>query len=108
VADNQLWQFRPTSNGYYQVVNRHSGTLAWDVSNVAGTDGAPVHLWGYVGGANQQWLPTARPGGGYTFTARHSGKCLDVRNVSTADGALLQQWACTGGPAQGFTITARA
>jgi len=108
VANNQLWQFRPTTGGYYQVVNRHSGTLVWDVNGVATTDGAQVHLWGYVGGANQQWLPAARSGGGFTFTARHSGKCLDVRDVSTADGAWLQQWACTGGPAQGFTLVARA
>jgi glucosylceramidase len=86
------------------VVNRHSGTLVWDVNNVATTDGAQAHLWGYVGGANQQW--PASPSG--SFTARHSGKCLDVRDVSTADGAPLQQWTCTGGPAQSFTLVARS
>lgn len=26
--------------------------------------------------------------------ARHSGKCLDVSGVSTADGANLDQWTC--------------
>ncbi|WP_326821578.1 RICIN domain-containing protein [Streptosporangium sp. NBC_01756] len=29
-----------------------------------------------------------------TLVARHSGKCLDVAGVSTADGANVQQWTC--------------
>ncbi|GAB3871020.1 RICIN domain-containing protein [Dactylosporangium cerinum] len=105
-ATNQQWQFRPTSNGYYQVVNRFAPNLVWDVNGGAGAtgDGAQVHLWGYGGGTNQQWLPAALSGGAFRFTARNSGKCLDVRDVSTADGALLQQWGCTGGPAQSFRL----
>ncbi|MEV4414674.1 RICIN domain-containing protein [Catellatospora sp. NPDC049609] len=108
-AANQQWQFRPTSGGYYQVVNRHAATLVWDVNGGPGAtgDGAQVHLWSYVGGTNQQWQPVALGGGLYRFVARNSGKCLDVRDVSTADGAWLQQWTCTGGPAQSFRLTAR-
>ncbi|MET7423941.1 RICIN domain-containing protein [Dactylosporangium sp. NPDC005555] len=103
---NQQWQFRPTSNGYYQVVNRFAPNLAWDVNGGAGAtgDGAQVHLWAYGGGTNQQWLPASLGGGNFRFTARNSGKCLDVRDVSTADGALLQQWGCTGGAAQSFRL----
>jgi len=33
---------------------------------------------------------------GYTFTARHSNKLLDVYNGSTADGANVVQWAANG------------
>jgi hypothetical protein len=29
-----------------------------------------------------------------TLVARHSGKCLDVAGVSTADGANVHQWTC--------------
>ena len=105
-ATNQQWQFRPTSGGYYQVVNRYAPNLVWDVNGGAGAtgDGAQVHLWAYGGGTNQQWLPASLGGGAFRFTARNSGKCLDVRDVSTADGAWLQQWGCTGGPAQSFRL----
>jgi glucosylceramidase len=108
-ANNQSWQFRPTSGGYYQVVNRHATSLVWDVNGgpTATGDGTQVHLWSYAGGTNQQWQPVALGGGYYRFVARNSGKCLDVRDVSTADGAWLQQWTCTGGPAQSFRLVAQ-
>lgn len=35
-----------------------------------------------------------------------SGKCLDVRDASTADGARLRQWTCHNGPAQTFRLVA--
>ncbi|MFF5226371.1 RICIN domain-containing protein [Dactylosporangium sp. NPDC000521] len=109
-ATNQQWQFRPTSDGYYQVVNRYAPSLVWDVSGGTGStgDGTQVHLWSYGGATNQQWLPASLGGGNFRFTARNSGKCLDVRDVSTADGALLQQWSCTGGAAQSFRLVAQA
>ena len=105
-ATNQSWQFRPTSGGYYQVVSRYAPSLVWDVAGGTGAtgDGTDVHLWSYAGGTNQQWQPVALGGGWFRFVARHSGKCLDVRDVSTADGARLQQWTCTGGPAQSFRL----
>lgn len=87
VANNQQWQFRPTSGG--------QGATA---------DGTDVHLWSYGGGTNQQRQPVALGGGLYRFVARNSGKCLDVRDVSIANGARLQQWTCTGGPAQSFRL----
>lgn len=106
VAANQSWQFRPTSGGYYQVVSRYAPSLSWDVAGGPGAtgDGTQVQLWSYAGGTNQQWQPVALGGGNYKFIARNSGKCLDVRDVSTANGARLQQWTCTGGPAQTFRL----
>jgi glucosylceramidase len=106
VAANQSWQFRPTADGYYQVVSRYAPGLGWDVSGGSGAtaDGTGVLLWDYHGGTNQQWRPERLADGSYRFVARHSGSCLDVRDVSTADGARLQQWTCTGGPAQSFQL----
>ncbi|MFL0021494.1 RICIN domain-containing protein [Streptomyces sp. NBUL23] len=104
---NQGWQFRPTSGGHYQVVNRHNAKV-WDVDGGSGAtaDGTKVHLWSYEGGANQQWRPEALAGGGqYRFVARHSGKCLGVDNSSTSDGARLSQQPCSGSSAQAFTLT---
>ena len=105
-ASNQEWQFRPVGDGYYQVVSRFEPTLFWDVNGgpSATGNGAAVNLWGYVGGSNQQWRPVALSGGDYEFRARHSNRCLDVRDVSTANGARLQQYDCTGGPAQRFRL----
>ena len=41
----------------------------------------------------------------YSFTPRNNtNECLDVTDVSTADGARVQQWTCTGGVAQSFTL----
>ncbi|MFE9913113.1 RICIN domain-containing protein [Streptomyces clavifer] len=104
---NQSWQFRPTGDGNYQVVNRHNGK-AWDVDGGAGAtaNGTKVHLWTYEGGTNQQWRPEPLgTNGQYRFTARHSGKCLTVNASSTANGAGLAQQPCDGTGAQKFTLT---
>jgi hypothetical protein len=37
--------------------------------------------------------------------ARHSGKCLDVTNISTDPDGPLQQWTCWGGPNQQWMLT---
>lgn len=43
--------------------------------------------------------------GTYVFKSRHSGKCLDVAQSSTADGGILHQWDCNNAPAQKFRVT---
>lgn len=40
----------------------------------------------------------------YTITNRNSGKCLDVSNSSSADGADVIQWSCNGGANQKWRI----
>ncbi|WP_432063561.1 RICIN domain-containing protein [Streptomyces sp. S1] len=104
---NQKWQFRPTGDGYYQVVNQFN-SRAWDVDGGPGATaaGIRVHLWSYVGGTNQQWRPEATgTTGQYRFVARHSAKCLAVDDASTADGARLSQRNCDGSAAQRFALT---
>lgn len=44
----------------------------------------------------------------YRFTARHSGKAMDVSDNSTADGAGVQQWAWTGAANQQWELRAVA
>ncbi|MER6348742.1 RICIN domain-containing protein [Streptomyces sp. NPDC001595] len=104
---NQSWQFTPTGDGHYRVVNQHN-SRAWDVDGGSGAtaDGTKVHLWAYVGGTNQQWRPEpAAVSGTYRFVARHSGKCLTVDGSSTADGAKLSQRTCDGSGAQTFRLS---
>ncbi|NUT34846.1 MAG: glucan endo-1,3-beta-D-glucosidase [Hamadaea sp.] len=104
----QQFLFQPTSDGYVRINNRNNSAQVIDVSGVSTADNAPVHLWNYVGGGNQQWLPVAEGGGYYHFVARHSGKCLDVPGASTADSLQLVQYTCNGTGAQSFRLTAQS
>jgi glucosylceramidase len=58
-----------------------------------------VQLYTCNGTAAQQW---SRPGDG---TLRALGKCLDIKDQGTADGAQLQLWSCAGGANQQWTHT---
>ncbi|MEV1170553.1 RICIN domain-containing protein [Nonomuraea sp. NPDC049784] len=101
----QLWQFQATSDGYYRVNSSLNAAQAWDVTGVSTADSAPVQLWAYGGGNNQQWLPVEESGGTYHLVNRNSGKCLDVPGASTADSVQLQQYTCNGTAAQSFTLS---
>ncbi len=100
----QQWQFQPTSNGYVRVNAFNNAAQALDVTNVSTADSAPIQLWAYGNGLNQQWLPVEEADGAYHLVNRNSGKCLDVPGASTADGLQLQQYTCNGTAAQSFRI----
>ncbi|HEY0533301.1 MAG TPA: RICIN domain-containing protein [Actinoplanes sp.] len=107
----QQWQFQPTDSGFAKVVARNATTQAWNVTGGTGAtgNGVKVQLWAYGGGTNEQWQAVAHSDGTYSFSPRNNtGNCLDVTDVSTADGAALQQWACSSGPAQSFRLTAQS
>lgn len=101
----QNWKFTPTSGGYYQIGNRNAVTQVIDVSGISTADGALLQLWAWANGNNQQWQPVSLGGGYYKFVARHSGKCMDVPNASTANSVQLQQYTCNGTNAQSFSLT---
>ncbi|MFD9502291.1 RICIN domain-containing protein [Streptomyces sp. NPDC060035] len=103
-SNAQQWQFQATSDGYVRVNNRNDASKSWDVTDVSTADAAPLQLWSYSGGANQQWLPVEEAGGTYHFVNRNSGKCLDVPSASTADNTRLQQYTCNGSAAQSFGV----
>ncbi|MBG0857090.1 RICIN domain-containing protein [Streptomyces spinoverrucosus] len=100
----QQWSFSTTSDGYVRINNRNNTNQVVDVSDVSTADNAPVHLWAYGGGANQQWLPVHEGGGAYHFVNRNSGKCLDDPGASTADGVQFVQYTCNGSAAQRFQV----
>ncbi|MET8761477.1 ThuA domain-containing protein [Lentzea sp. NPDC004782] len=92
-----------TSDGYSRVEYRNNPAKVLDVSDVSTADGAGIHLWDYVGGANQQWRVTTGADGYSALTARHSGKCLSAP-AGTGDGVQLVQATCTGSAAQSFRL----
>jgi hypothetical protein len=64
----------------------------------------PVHQWAcdqYADYQCQQWaeIPVS---GGYEFQNVYSGRCLDVLDYRSDDGAPLQIWDCTGATNQIF------
>ncbi|MFJ5031144.1 RICIN domain-containing protein [Streptomyces sp. NPDC088560] len=95
----QMLDLKPVSGktNTYTVVNELSGKCL-DVSGASSADGAAVIQYTCSGAANQQFTlnPVTALGNNkdYQLVAVHSGKCVDVSDVSTAPGALIHQWTC--------------
>jgi hypothetical protein len=51
----QRFQFQPTSGGFGRVNSQLNLNQVLDVTDVSAVDGAPIQLWAYGGGNNQQW-----------------------------------------------------
>jgi Ca2+-binding RTX toxin-like protein len=83
----------------YRLVARHSGKCM-SLSGNSATNGTAILQW--------DCSPSPSPGDGQVFTLvpfgngdyelkiNSTGKCVDVSNVSTADGAALQEYDCLG------------
>lgn len=102
-SNAQKYQFQPTSDGYVRINNNTNSAQVIDVAGVSAADNAPLQLWTYSNGNNQQWQPVAEADGYFHFVSRHSGKCLSV--VGAADSAQLVQLACNNGAAQSFRVS---
>ncbi|POX60956.1 coagulation factor 5/8 type domain-containing protein [Streptomyces sp. Ru62] len=100
----QQWSFTDAGDGYVRINNRNDTNQVADVADVSTADNAPVHLWSYGGGANQQWLPVDDGGGAFHFVNRGSGKCLDDPGASLADSVQFVQYTCNGTAAQRFQV----
>ncbi|PWI18008.1 1,4-beta-xylanase [Streptomyces sp. Act143] len=102
----QQFQFRSTDSGYTRIANRGNPQQVIDVTDVSTADNAPLQLWAYGGGSNQQWLPVRQTDGCYRFVARHSGKCLSTNGTATNSVQLVQR-TCDNSAAQSFRLTAQ-
>ncbi|MGX1274372.1 ThuA domain-containing protein [Streptomyces phaeoluteigriseus] len=102
----QQFQFRSTDSGYGRIAARGNPQQVIDVTGVSTADGAPLQLWSYGGGGNQQWRPVREASGSYHFIARHSGKCLTTKGGS-ADGVQLAQQPCDDSTTQSFRLIAQ-
>ncbi|WP_405884547.1 RICIN domain-containing protein [Streptomyces sp. NBC_01136] len=95
----QMFDFKPVSGktSTYTVVNETSGKCL-DVSGASSADGAAVIQYTCNGATNQQFTlnPVTALGNShdYQLVAVHSGKCVDVSDVSTTAGAKIHQWTC--------------
>jgi hypothetical protein len=100
----QQFQFQPTTNGYSRVNSRLNAAQVIDVTAVSTADNAPLQLWTYSGGLNQQWQWVSEGASYYHFVNRNSAKCLTVPGGSTADSVQLVQSTCNGGASQSFRV----
>ncbi len=104
---NQLWNFIPTSNGYYQIKNAYSA-LDLNVVGASTTNGAGIVQWQFGTQGNDQWLPVRQSDGSYVFYNRSSGSLLDSPGVTTPTKTVqLDQWGANGGTNQRFYVIAR-
>jgi glucosylceramidase len=106
---NQQWRFLATDGGNYRVVSRNAADQVLDVTGgpSATADGVPIQTWAWASGTNQQWQPLALTSGAYALKARHSGKCLEVPDGTSANGTRLRQATCNGSAAQTFRLNER-
>ncbi|MGW0631194.1 ThuA domain-containing protein [Streptomyces sp. NPDC002758] len=100
----QQFQFRSTDSGYVRIAARGNPQQVVDVTDRSTADNAPLQLWAYGGGTNQQWQPVAQTDGRYHFVARHSAKCLTAAS-SSANSVQLTQRGCDGSAAQSFQLS---
>ncbi|GAA2589013.1 hypothetical protein GCM10010435_79380 [Winogradskya consettensis] len=77
-------------------------TYAQSVNTAAGANvaGSAWHCYAGDPAAQSLWQHPA------DSTLRSLGKCLDVKDNLTTDGAAVQMWDCFGGPNQQWTYTA--
>lgn len=101
-GDGQVITLVPMDEaGQYFEIKINSSGKCVDVTGVSYENGARLQEWDCLGAgqANQLWDPTPISGQlpYEAFIAKHSGKCMDVPGLSTANGTQLQQWDCWWG-----------
>ena len=101
----QQFQFQTTSQGNVRINNRINPAEVLDVTGVSQADNAPLQLWSFANGNNQQWRTVNQYNGFFRIVSKLSSKCLTVPNSSTADGVQLVQLPCNGTASQDFKLT---
>ncbi|MCX5425774.1 RICIN domain-containing protein [Streptomyces sp. NBC_00078] len=95
----QMLDLKPVSGktNTYTVVNELSGKCL-DVSGGSTADDAAVIQYTCSGATNQQFtlnpVTALSNSQDYQLVAVHSGKCVDVSDVSKTAGAKIHQWTC--------------
>ncbi|MYS86632.1 RICIN domain-containing protein [Embleya scabrispora] len=62
-------------------------------------NGSPTQAWTWVDVGTSPWGEPLR-----YMQNGNSGKCLEIRGDSTADGAAANQWECNGSPTQMWIV----
>lgn len=105
---NAEWQLTKVSGDWYRITNMNAG-LALTVAGGATSPGAPLQLWEWAKGQDQQFEFVRLDDGNYQLVARHSGLCVAVDGGSKDNGAAVVQQPCdSGSAAQSFALKVQA
>lgn len=93
-APSQRFDVLPEAEGSYRLANVATGK-SLDITGISLANGALLTQWTATQGDNQRFFVNAA-NGGYQIVARHSQRCLDLKDWSSSPGGSVQQWDCTG------------
>lgn len=94
---NQQWRLAFLGGSTFKIVNRQSQKVL-DLPAQVSADGVSVQQWDDLNGANQSWSIT--PLLYFNLVNQRSGKALEPKDASGANGALIQQAALDGSQKQ--------
>ncbi len=98
---NQNWEVIDLGQNVAAIIARHSG-MALTVDGNQDRSNVVQRRW--RGNTRQQWRMDQVGGGWYKFTNVGSGRCLDIQDKRTDDGANIQQYSCSGADNQQFRL----
>ena len=100
------WSGSALVNGaIYEIEPQHALGKRLDVSGISSADGANIHVWDDVNGANQRWKTIDTGSGWWEFEPQHVlGKRLDIPGASSTDGTNVVQWIASSTIAQRFKL----
>lgn len=94
-------------SGVYKILSACDPSKGLDVKDQRSDDTAPLQLYSYWGGQNQQFLIRDAGGGLVTIAPQHApGEVLDVQGGATANGTPVWQYHLNGTDAQLWKLTA--
>ena len=102
-GETQVWCAVPAEGTSVQLVHKVSG-LALTVPNDA-ENGTALVLAEAHGSASQLWKLTTTVKGCRRITHVASGKVIDIKDISDADGAPAQLWEFVKGDNQNWVLT---
>lgn len=101
-GDNQLWQIKYFSDGYYLIRAKHSG-LCLDAPD--SSSGVQIRQWYQTSNIGQRWIFTGTGNKNeYYIGNLGSTKYMDVQEGNTADGTPIIQWDFHGGANQRWLL----
>ena len=101
-GENQQWFFKPTEDGFCEIVAVHSGKCLDDAGSL--TNGGKVQQWSRHGGDRQKWRLVPQPNGSFEIVSKLGDLRLDVAEFSLADGGRIHLWSSTGAKNQRWHI----
>jgi hypothetical protein len=91
---DQKWYFRPASGNSQRIENSLTGRCLTSLRDPSDRETRVVEAPCGSGNANQDWHPE-RWGNAFRLIGS-SGRCLEIKDQSRADGAKIRESACTG------------